>query len=111
MGACTPLSHVKREACRNEICSKHGMSVSDAQQPAQPDDVHGVAVGRYALRTDAYDHALVVSSMEIEHWILREDDEFLLCVAPQHADAVRRELEAWERQREPETQPPELLPN
>jgi membrane associated rhomboid family serine protease len=59
-----------------------------------------VVVGRYALRTDAYDRALAVLAMEIAHWILREGDEYLLCVEPPHAAAVSAELEKFDAERD-----------
>lgn len=68
-----------------------------------PDGRAAVVLGRYPLRTEAYERALVVAAMEIAHWILREgendDETFLLCVEPPDAEAAAREIAAWEAER------------
>lgn len=56
-------------------------------------------VGSYPTRTDAFERGLVVAAMELEHWIEREDDRLLLCVLPQHAGEVMRELAKYDRER------------
>jgi len=73
------------------------VNFDDAPTPA---DRPLAVVGRYALRTEAYDRALVVLAMEVPHWIVHEGGEFHLCVEPQHAEAAMRELEKFERERE-----------
>lgn len=77
-----------------------------------PDGREAVVVGRYPLRTEAYDRALVISSMEIPYWILPlGDGVFSLCVEPRHAEAVSRELAAWEHEhRQRSAQRPRQLP-
>jgi rhomboid protease GluP len=76
-----------------------------------PNGREAAVVGRYALRTEAYDHALVVSSMEIAHWILRDGEMFLLCVELAHAEMVSRELCAWDQQPKYEAATFESAPN
>ncbi len=56
-------------------------------------------VGRYATRTDAYERSLVVSAMEIGHWVLREGEMFALCVEPGRAAEVAAELGRFEAER------------
>jgi membrane associated rhomboid family serine protease len=53
-------------------------------------------VGSYQTRTDAYDRSLVVAAMEIPHWVLRRDGQFVLCVEPAHAALVTDELRRFE---------------
>lgn len=79
------------------------MNGSDPGIPAQatrlPDGREALILGRFALRTEAYERGLVVAAMEIPHWILREDGAFLLCVRPQHLEKAAREISAWEAER------------
>jgi membrane associated rhomboid family serine protease len=56
-------------------------------------------VGVYPLRTDAYDRSLVVASMEVPHWVLRQDALFALCVTPGDAPRVAEELARFETER------------
>jgi membrane associated rhomboid family serine protease len=56
-------------------------------------------VGVYATRTDAYDRSLVVSAMEVPHWVLRREEGFALCVAHAQASAVAEELGRFEVER------------
>jgi rhomboid protease GluP len=60
-------------------------------------------VGIYLTRTDAYERSLVVSAMEAEHWVLRHDHGFALCVDPSLAPAISAELARFEAER---TEPP-----
>jgi rhomboid protease GluP len=65
-------------------------------------------IGVYPTRTEAYDRSLVVSAMEIPHWILRHEDGFALCVRPPHSGAVAAELARFEQEgAERYTTPPE----
>lgn len=76
--------------------------MSGVNQPGAarlPDGREAAVLGRYALRTDAYERGLVVASMELPHWILREEETFLLCVLPRHAETAARELAGWEAER------------
>ena len=69
-------------------------------------------VGTYATRTDAYDRSLVVAAMELPHWILRREEQFALCVAPDDAPAVAEELARFEAERaERPTTPAPSIPS
>lgn len=56
-------------------------------------------VGVYPTRSDAYERSLVVSAMEMPHWILRHEQGFALCVRPHNAPAVAAELARFESER------------
>jgi len=56
-------------------------------------------VGSYPTRTDAYDRSLVISAMEVPHWVLRREGQFALCVPPAQAAEVAEELERFEAER------------
>jgi len=53
-------------------------------------------VGSYPTRTDAYERSLVVSAMEVPHWVLRREGQFALCVEPARAAEVAEELWRFE---------------
>ena len=55
-----------------------------------------VEVGRYARLSQAKERALVVSAMELPHWIVREGRAFTLRVEPPAQVEVARELEKFE---------------
>jgi len=56
-------------------------------------------VGRYAHLSEARERGLVVSAMELPHWIQREGDVFILRVEQPCRNAVLRELEKFEAER------------
>jgi rhomboid protease GluP len=56
-------------------------------------------VGLYATRSDAYERSLVIASMQLPHWIMRNGDQFALCVPPAHAEVVAAELAKFEAER------------
>jgi membrane associated rhomboid family serine protease len=56
-------------------------------------------VGLYATRTDAYERSLVLAAMEAPHWVLRQGEEFALCVEPARAPEAAGELERFEAER------------
>lgn len=53
-------------------------------------------VGRYPHLSEARERGLVVSAMELPHWIQREGNVFILRVEEPSRDAVLRELEKFE---------------
>ena len=61
-----------------------------------PSDIPLVEVGRYPRLSVAKERALVVSAMELPHWIVRERGEFVLRVEPAAVGDVARELEKFE---------------
>jgi len=63
-------------------------------------------VGIYPTRTDAYDRSLVVSAMDIPHWVLRREGEFALCVDPARAPAVAVEIARFEAEQAAKALPP-----
>ncbi len=64
-------------------------------------------VGSYPTRTEAFDRSLVVSAMEVPHWIVRRDGGFVLCVEPERAEEVAEELGRFEIERGERTSLPE----
>lgn len=70
-------------------------------------------LGIYETRSAAYDRALVISAMELPHWILRQENGFALCVRPADApgaaeEVVRFEAEGLARATEPAPSLPEV---
>jgi len=65
-------------------------------------------VGSYATRTDAYERSLVVSAMEVAHWILPGEEGFALCVEPGRAAEVAEELGRFEAERTEGARAPEF---
>ena len=61
-----------------------------------PPDFPLADVGRYARLSQAKERALVVSAMELPHWIVREGRGFVLRVEPPAQAAVARELGKYE---------------
>ncbi len=61
-----------------------------------PPDLPLVEVGRYARLSQAKERALVVSAMELPHWIVREGRAFTLRVEPPAQAQVAQELEKFE---------------
>ncbi len=61
-----------------------------------PPDFPLVEVGRYDRLSHAKERALVVSAMELPHWIVREGRAFTLRVEPPAQVEVARELEKFE---------------
>ena len=61
-----------------------------------PPDFPLVEVGRYERLSQAKERALVVSAMELPHWIVRDGREFTLRVEPAVRDEVGWELEKFE---------------
>ncbi|HEX4084427.1 MAG TPA: rhomboid family intramembrane serine protease [Chthoniobacteraceae bacterium] len=57
-------------------------------------------VGVYPTRPEAYDRSLVVSAMEVPHWILKREGDFALCVRLPDAIPVAEELARFEAERE-----------
>src|SRR5437762_2078872 len=53
-------------------------------------------VGRFTRKRDANDRGLVVLSMGLAYWIVREANEHVLYVREQHREVVARELEKYE---------------
>jgi hypothetical protein len=53
-------------------------------------------VGRYERLSLARERGLVVSAMELPHWIVREGQEFILRVEQPAVEAVERELRRYE---------------
>lgn len=75
------------------------------------EDGRSVAVvGSYATRSDAYDRSLVVSAMQVPHWVLRREEAFALCVEPPWAARVSVELERFEAEKRQRTAPPAAMP-
>jgi membrane associated rhomboid family serine protease len=52
--------------------------------------------GRFPNWSEANERALVILSMGIGYWLFREGGEFVLCVKPEHHEAVARELAKFE---------------
>ncbi len=78
-----------------------GVCIIYAPRPANmtddpPSDIPLVEVGRYPRLSVAKERALVVSAMELPHWIVREGGEFVLRVEPAAVEEVARELEKFE---------------
>jgi len=69
-----------------------------------------VEVGRYTRLTEARERGLVVSALELAHWIEREGDEWVLQVEESAGEEVRRELAVFETEQEEPAVPRELLP-
>ena len=61
-----------------------------------PSDIPLVEVGRYARLSRARERALVISAMEVPHWIEREGSVYVLRVEPAAVEQVARELETFE---------------
>ncbi len=61
-----------------------------------PSDLPLVEVGRYARLSEARERALVVSAMEMPHWIVREGRGFVLRVELDAHEAVAQELQKFE---------------
>jgi rhomboid protease GluP len=61
-----------------------------------PSELPLVDVGRYARLSQARERALVVSAMELPHWIVRDGSGFVLRVEAAARDAVAQELEKFE---------------
>ncbi len=59
-------------------------------------DLPLVAVGRYARLSQARERALVVSAMELPHWLVRDGSSYVLRVEPAAMEEVARELEKFE---------------
>jgi membrane associated rhomboid family serine protease len=58
-----------------------------------------VDVGRYGKLSHARERGLVVSAMELPHWIVREGEAFILRVEAPASDRVQRELSRYEAER------------
>lgn len=56
-------------------------------------------VGIYPTRSDAYERSLVLAAMETPHWVLRQEEEFALCVDPGRAADAAAELARFEAER------------
>jgi membrane associated rhomboid family serine protease len=56
-------------------------------------------VGVYPARTEAYERSLVLAAMETPHWVLRQGEEFALCVDPARAEDAAAELARFEAER------------
>jgi len=67
-------------------------------------------VGSYPTRTEAYDRSLVVSAMEVPHWIFKREEQFALCVPPARAAAVAQELGRYEAERAERTEGAQEMP-
>lgn len=74
---------------------------------AQPGDL--VEIGRYLQLTKANEHALVILASGCGYWLLREGDEYVLCVREAHRERVLRELATFETEKPP-APPPEPPP-
>ena len=61
-----------------------------------PSDIPLVEVGRYPRLSVARERALVVSAMELPHWIVRDGGSFALRVEPAAVEEIARELEKFE---------------
>ena len=61
-----------------------------------PSDIPLAEVGRYPRLSAAKERALVVSAMELPHWIVRDGGSFVLRVEPPAMAEVARELEKFE---------------
>ena len=77
-----------------------------------PPDFPLVEVGRYERLSLAKERALVVSAMELPHWIVRDGREFALRVEPPAHAEVARELEKYECEQAQRAahEPPKQLP-
>jgi membrane associated rhomboid family serine protease len=69
-------------------------------------------VGIYPARTEAYERSLVLAAMETPHWVLRQGEEFALCVDPARAEDAAAELARFEAERveRPASAAPEPAP-
>ena len=61
-----------------------------------PSDIPLVEVGRYPRLSRARERALVISAMEVPHWIEREGSVYVLRVERAAVEQVTRELETFE---------------
>ncbi len=61
-----------------------------------PPDVGLVEVGRYGRLSQARERGLVLSAMEVPHWIIREKPDFVLRVEAAHQARAMVELEKYE---------------
>ena len=75
-----------------------------------PPDFPLVEVGRYERLSQAKERALVVSAMELPHWIVREGRAFTLRVEPAVHIEVGRELEKFESEQAQHTIPVDEKP-
>ncbi len=63
-----------------------------------PSDLPLTDVGRYERLSQAKERALVVSAMELPHWIVRDGRSFVLRVEPPDRGVVLQELEKFENE-------------
>ena len=61
-----------------------------------PPGIFMAEVGRYERLSEARERGLVVSAMELPHWIVREGPVFVLRVPVEHREPILRELEKFE---------------
>lgn len=76
----------------------------------EPPDLPLADVGRYPLLSEARERGLVVSAMELPHWVVRDGAEFSLRVEVPSEDAVRTELERYETERSERAEAVESAP-
>ena len=69
-----------------------------------PPDFLLVEVGRYARLSEAKERALVVSAMDLPHWIVRDGRSFTLRVEPGVQAQVAQELEKFESEQSQRTE-------
>jgi len=63
---------------------------------AGPDGRLLAVVAVYATRSEANERSLVIAAMQTPLWILRREGQFALCVPPERAADMARELERFE---------------
>ncbi len=64
-----------------------------------PEGVPGrVAVARFRRLKAANDYALVVLSMNLPYWLIREESRYVLYVPEEYGEAVREQLERYRRE-------------
>jgi len=90
---------------RVQICHFSWMTPEEYQQRDLAE------AGRYSRLTDANERALVILAMGLGYWMLRERNDYVLCVGARHLEAVARELEKFETENPRRAwQPPPLSP-
>ena len=70
-----------------------------SDEDSLPENLPVVEVGRFERLSEARERGLVVSAMELPHWIVRDGRSFVLWVEWPSRDAVVRELETYEAER------------
>ncbi len=62
-----------------------------------PEGIALAEMGRYARLQDARDRGLVVTTMDLPHWIIRHGREYALCVEEAQRERVQTALSEYER--------------